>query len=54
MNDKKIPRVDLPAGVRPATLALREGLPPTQWGENSEARCAAMASNSSAVMSPVT
>jgi O-succinylhomoserine sulfhydrylase len=37
MNDKKIPRVDLPADVRPATLALREGLPPTQWGENSEA-----------------
>jgi O-succinylhomoserine sulfhydrylase len=39
MTDKKItiPRVDLPADARLATLALREGLPPTQWGENSEA-----------------
>jgi O-succinylhomoserine sulfhydrylase len=32
-----IPKVDLPAGVRPDTLAVREGLPPSQWGENSEA-----------------
>ena len=32
-----IPRVDLPADVRLDTLAVREGLPPTQWGENSEA-----------------
>ena len=38
MTEKKtIPRVDLPAGARLATLAVREGLPPTQWGENSEA-----------------
>jgi O-succinylhomoserine sulfhydrylase len=32
-----IPRVDLPADVRPDTLAVREGLPPSAWGENSEA-----------------
>ena len=32
-----IPRVDLPAGVRLDTLAVREGLPRTPWGENSEA-----------------
>ena len=32
-----IPRIDLPPGLRPDTLAVREGLPPTQWGENSEA-----------------
>ena len=38
MTDRKtIPRVELPEGTRLATLALREGLPPTQWGENSEA-----------------
>ena len=37
MGDKKIPRVDLPAGVRLDTLAVREGLPPSAWGENSEA-----------------
>ena len=38
MTEKKtIPRVQLPAGARLATLAVREGLPPTQWGENSEA-----------------
>ncbi len=36
-EDKKIPRVDLPADVRLATQAVREGLPRTQWGENSEA-----------------
>lgn len=34
---KKIPRVDLPAGLRRDTLAVREGLPPSAWGENSEA-----------------
>ena len=32
-----IPKTDLPADLRPDTLAVREGLPPTQWGENSEA-----------------
>lgn len=32
-----IPRVDLPADARMDTLAVREGLPPTPWGENSEA-----------------
>lgn len=37
MTDKRIPRVDLPADVRLATLAVREGLPKTQWSENSEA-----------------
>jgi O-succinylhomoserine sulfhydrylase len=37
MSDKKIPRVVLPADVRLDTLAVREGLPPSQWGENSEA-----------------
>jgi O-succinylhomoserine sulfhydrylase len=39
MNDdpKKIPRVDLPADARLDTLAVREGLPRTAWGENSEA-----------------
>jgi O-succinylhomoserine sulfhydrylase len=35
--DKKLPRVDLPADARLDTLAVREGLPPSQWGENSEA-----------------
>jgi len=34
---KKIPRVDLPAGTRRDTLAVREGLPRSAWGENSEA-----------------
>ncbi len=34
---KKLPRVDLPPDVRLDTLAVREGLPPSQWGENSEA-----------------
>src|SRR6218665_1492119 len=34
---KKIPRVALPADVRLDTLAVREGLPATPWGENSEA-----------------
>ncbi len=37
MTDKKIPRVKLPAGLRLDTLAVRQGLPPSQWGENSEA-----------------
>ena len=38
MSDmKKIPRVDLPADARRDTLAVREGLPPSPWGENSEA-----------------
>ena len=37
MNDKRIPRVDLPEGVHLDTLAVREGLPPSIWGENSEA-----------------
>jgi len=32
-----IPKVNLPADARLATLAVREGLPPTPWGENSEA-----------------
>jgi O-succinylhomoserine sulfhydrylase len=34
---KKIPQVELPADVRLDTLAVRQGLPPSQWGENSEA-----------------
>ena len=37
MNDKKLPRVGLPLDARLDTLAVREGLPPSQWGENSEA-----------------
>ncbi len=37
MADKKLPRVELPADVRPDTIAVRAGLPPSQWGENSEA-----------------
>ena len=37
MSIKKIPRVKLPAGLRLDTLAVREGLPPSAWGENSEA-----------------
>ena len=37
MSDKRIPRVDLPAGLALDTLAVREGLPPSAWGENSEA-----------------
>ncbi len=32
-----IPRVKLPEGTRLDTLAVREGLPATPWGENSEA-----------------
>jgi O-succinylhomoserine sulfhydrylase len=34
---KKLPRVALPADVRRDTLAVREGLPASPWGENSEA-----------------
>jgi len=34
---KRLPRVQLPEDVRPDTLAVREGMPRTQWGENSEA-----------------
>ena len=37
MADRKIPRTPLPAGLRPDTLAVREGLPASPWGENSEA-----------------
>jgi len=40
MTDPKprgIPRVQLPADARRDTLAVREGLPPSAWGENSEA-----------------
>ena len=38
MNEYKgIPRKRLPPGVRADTLAVREGLPATPWGENSEA-----------------
>ena len=36
-DSKRLPRVDLPPDVRPDTLAVREGLPPSQYGENSEA-----------------
>lgn len=37
-NEKKrLPRKDLPPDARIETLAVREGLPATQWGENSEA-----------------
>ncbi|NUZ05191.1 O-succinylhomoserine sulfhydrylase [Piscinibacter koreensis] len=36
-DPRKIPRVDLPAGTRRDTLAVREGLPASPWGENSEA-----------------
>jgi O-succinylhomoserine sulfhydrylase len=37
VDEKKLPRVDLPADARRDTLAVREGLPASQWGENSEA-----------------
>ncbi|WP_066336681.1 O-succinylhomoserine sulfhydrylase [Azohydromonas lata] len=36
-SSKRIPRVDLPADVRMDTIAVREGLPATPWGENAEA-----------------
>ncbi len=32
-----IPKIDLPADARMDTLAVRQGLPPSAWGENSEA-----------------
>ncbi len=34
---KRLPRKALPAGLHRDTLAIREGLPASQWGENSEA-----------------
>ena len=34
---KRIPRIDFPEGLHLETLAVREGLPRSQWGENSEA-----------------
>jgi O-succinylhomoserine sulfhydrylase len=37
MTEGKIPRVALPPGTRLDTLAVREGLPASAWGENSEA-----------------
>ena len=37
MSRRKIPRVVLPEGLHLDTLAVREGLPPSGWGENSEA-----------------
>ncbi len=36
-TEKKIPRAELPPDARPDTLAVRVGLPRSQWGENSEA-----------------
>lgn len=36
-GEKKLPRVNLPADARLDTRAVREGMPPSQWGENSEA-----------------
>jgi O-succinylhomoserine sulfhydrylase len=37
MADRKIPRKALPEGLGRDTLAVREGLPASAWGENSEA-----------------
>jgi O-succinylhomoserine sulfhydrylase len=37
VGDKKLPRTKLPRDARLDTLAVREGLPASQWGENSEA-----------------
>ena len=34
---KRLPRKDLPLDVRIETLAVREGMPASHWGENSEA-----------------
>jgi O-succinylhomoserine sulfhydrylase len=34
---KRIPRIEFPDDVHLETLAVREGLPRSQWGENSEA-----------------
>ena len=36
-DKKRLPRKDLPPGAHADTLAVREGMPATQWGENSEA-----------------
>ena len=36
-SKKRLPRKDFPEGVHIETLAVREGLPATPWGENSEA-----------------
>ncbi len=37
ITKKRLPRKALPAGLHRDTLAIREGLPASQWGENSEA-----------------
>jgi O-succinylhomoserine sulfhydrylase len=37
MPMNKIPRIEFPPGTHLETLAVREGLPRSQWGENSEA-----------------
>jgi O-succinylhomoserine sulfhydrylase len=37
MHMNKIPRIEFPVGTHLETLAVREGLPRSQWGENSEA-----------------
>jgi O-succinylhomoserine sulfhydrylase len=37
MGERKIPRKPLPEGLGRDTLAVREGLPASAWGENSEA-----------------
>jgi len=37
LDKKKLPRKRLPPDARIETLAVREGLPASQWGENSEA-----------------
>jgi O-succinylhomoserine sulfhydrylase len=37
MSERKIPRKALPEGLGRDTLAVREGLPASVWGENSEA-----------------
>jgi O-succinylhomoserine sulfhydrylase len=37
MSGRKIPRKPLPPGLGRDTLAVREGLPASAWGENSEA-----------------
>ncbi len=37
MAGKRIPRTSLPVGLGRDTLAVREGLPASTWGENSEA-----------------
>ena len=37
MAGARIPRVPLPPGTRLDTRAVREGLPPSVWGENCEA-----------------